>query len=113
MLQTLPRNHSLDSDTDGSLDLGPNDEAGPAGDDYSAHNMTTTASHTNGEHAAGQDLQGVQLAVDESQSAPHVMQEEAHAPGFASCMLTPFAAFASQTRSGSHTPVSHDHNNVT
>ena len=110
MLQTLPRNHSLDSDTDGSLDLGA--EAGIAGDEYLTHHVSAHAPHINGKPAAGQDLQRLQSAAEEAQPAPDAMQEGAQAPSFASRMLTPFAAFALQTQSSSHTSVSHDRNGV-
>ena len=121
MLQTLPRRKSLDSDTDGSMEpyAGPAVEADTANSNHFDHNRSAHITNINGECADSchmQDLElearGCQLA-NENQTAPKLVQDEARLPSLASRMLTPFAAFALQTRSGSHASISQDHDGVT
>ncbi len=57
------------------------------------------------------------LESDGLQAPPEVMQDApdppARAPSLASCILSPFAAFALQTRSASHSSIPSDHDGIT
>ena len=112
MVRTLPRIDSLDSDADSSLDGSPlADGTQSRHGTMQQHNVYTTQNSSPGEGIVHQ-VNG-HSELDGQQAPPEVMQDAPHPPSLASRMLSPFAAFALQTHSGSRSSIPSDHDGVT
>lgn len=116
MVRTLPRINSLNSDADSSLDGSQLADGISDRHDAMQQNNVHTTQNSRPVDGILHQANG-HLESDGLQAPPEVMQDApdppARVPSLASRILSPFAAFALQTRSASHSSIPSDHDGVT